>query len=203
MKKQKVDDLRKRLKETEDKIAEIAKEEAKPEQAEGFAERKAAAIDAKTQIEAQIAEQDHEQSEAKMPLAVKDKDKLNVILYGPDKAGKTSVANLLSQEHQRCIVKLDQLYDFCVKRGLPVADKAAKYLEQRQEELKLALEEQEKAKKAKGKKPPAKGQEEPEVNPNDYKYLSKEIVIEMVQARVQEEDCNAGVIFDNLEAPQW
>jgi adenylate kinase family enzyme len=141
--------------------------------------------------------------EAKMPLAVKDKDKLNVILYGPDKAGKTSVANLLSQEHQRCIVKLDQLYDFCVKRGLPVADKAAKYLEQRQEELKLALEEQEKAKKAKGKKPPAKGQEEPEVNPNDYKYLSKEIVIEMVQARVQEEDCNAGVIFDNLEAPQW
>jgi adenylate kinase family enzyme len=198
-----VDDLRKRLKETEDKIAEIAKEEAKPEQAEGFAERKAAAIDAKTQIEAQIAEQDHEQSEAKMPLAVKDKDKLNVILYGPDKAGKTSVANLLSQEHQRCIVKLDQLYDFCVKRGLPVADKAAKYLEQRQEELKLALEEQEKAKKAKGKKPPAKGQEEPEVNPNDYKYLSKEIVIEMVQARVQEEDCNAGVIFDNLEAPQW
>jgi adenylate kinase family enzyme len=198
-----VDDLRKRLKETEDKIAEIAKEEAKPEQAEGFAERKAAAIDAKTQIEAQIAEQDHEQSEAKMPLAVKDKDKLNVILYGPDKAGKTSVANLLSQEHQRCIVKLDQLYDFCVKRGIPVADKAAKYLEQRQEELKLALEEQEKAKKAKGKKPPAKGQEEPEVNPNDYKYLSKEIVIEMVQARVQEEDCNAGVIFDNLEAPQW
>ena len=198
-----MDDLRKRLKETEDKLAEIAKEEAKPEQAEGFAERKAAAIDAKTQIEAQIAEQDHEQSEAKMPLAVKDKDKLNVILYGPDKAGKTSVANLLSQEHQRCIVKLDQLYDFCVKRGLPVADKAAKYLEQRQEELKLALEEQEKAKKAKGKKPPAKGQEEPEVNPNDYKYLSKEIVIEMVQARVQEEDCNAGVIFDNLEAPQW
>jgi replication-associated recombination protein RarA len=76
-----------------------------------------------------------------MPLAVKDKDKLNVILYGPEKAGKTSVANLLSQEHQRCIVKLDQLYDFCVKRGLPVAEKAAKYLEQRQEELKVALEE--------------------------------------------------------------
>ena len=43
-----MDALRKRLKETEDKIAEIAKEEAKPEQAEGFAERKAAAIDAKT-----------------------------------------------------------------------------------------------------------------------------------------------------------
>jgi adenylate kinase family enzyme len=42
-----------------------------------------------------------------MPPAVKDKDKLNIILYGPEKAGKTSVANFLSQEHQRCIVKLD------------------------------------------------------------------------------------------------
>lgn len=138
-----------------------------------------------------------------MPPAVKDRDKLNVILYGPDKAGKTSIGNFLSQEHQRCLVKLDQLYEFCVKRGLPVAEKAAKFLEQRQEDLKIALEEQEKAKKAKGKKPPAKGQEEPEVNPNDYKYLSKELVIEMIQARVHEEDCNAGVIFDNLEAPHW
>jgi hypothetical protein len=25
----------------------------------------------------------------------------------------------------------------------------------------------------------------------------------MIQARVREEDCNAGVIFDNLEAPYW
>lgn len=41
------------------------------------------------------------------------------------------------------------------------------------------------------------------MNPADYKYLSKEIVQEMIQARVREEDCNAGVVFDNLEAPQW
>lgn len=76
-----------------------------------------------------------------MPPAVKDKDKLNIIMFGPEKSGKTSIANFLSQEHQRCIVKLDQLFDFCVKRGLPVAEKATKYLEQRQEELKVALEE--------------------------------------------------------------
>ena len=69
--------------------------------------------------------------------------------------------------------------------------------------MKVALEEQEKAKKAKKKPPPGKGQEEPEINPNDYKYLSKEILEEMIQARVHEEDCNAGVIFDNLEASQW
>lgn len=134
---------------------------------------------------------------------MKDKDKLNLILIGPEKSGKTSVAQYLAQEHQRCVVKLDQLYDFCVKRNLPVGEKAAKFLEVRQEELAKALEEQEKNKKAKGKKPPPKGQEEPEVNPADYKYLSKEIVQEMIQARVREEDCNAGVVFDNLEAPQW
>ena len=93
---------------------------------------------------------------------VKDKDRLNLILIGPEKSGKTSVANFLQQEHQRQIVKLDGLYDYCVKRGLPVADKAQKYLDQRQEELKVALEEQEKKKKAQ-KKPPPKGQEEPEI----------------------------------------
>ena len=42
-----------------------------------------------------------------MPPAVKDKDKLNIIMFGPEKSGKTSIANFLSQEHQRCIVKLD------------------------------------------------------------------------------------------------
>jgi len=92
-----------------------------------------------------------------MPPAVKEKDKLNILLIGPDKSGRTSVGNFLSQEHQRCLVKLDALYDYCVKRGLPVGEKANKYLEMRQEELAKALEEQEKAKKAKGKKPPAKG----------------------------------------------
>lgn len=68
-----------------------------------------------------------------------------------------------------------------MKRGLPVGEKAVKYLEARQEELAKALEEQEKAKKAKGKKPPPKGQEEPEINQAEYKYLTKEIVMEMIQ----------------------
>ena len=76
-----------------------------------------------------------------MPPAVKDKDRVNLVLIGPEKSGKTSVANYLAQEHQRCVVRLDQLYDFCVKRNLPVGEKVAKYLEMRQEELAKALEE--------------------------------------------------------------
>lgn len=170
---------------------------------EGHSESKHKLIEHKAQVETQIAEEDSEVAESKPIPSVKDKDKLNLILIGPEKSGRTSVAQFLAQEHQRCVVKLDQLYDYCVKRGLPVGEKAAKFLEARQEDLAKALEEQEKNKKAKGKKPPPKGQEEPEVNPADYKYLSKEILQEMIQQRVKEEDCNAGVVFDNLEATQW
>jgi hypothetical protein len=101
------------------------------------------------------------------------------------------------------VVRLDTLFDVCVKRGYSSGEKAAKFLEARQEELARALDEQDKAKKAKGKKPPPKGQEEPEVNPADYKYLTKELLSEMIQQRVKEEDCNAGVVFDNLEGAQW
>ncbi len=68
--------------------------------------------------------------------------------------------------------------------------------------MKVALEEQEKKKKAQ-KKPPPKGQEEPDIRQADYKFLSKEILMEMIQQRTQEEDCNAGVIFDHLESPYW
>jgi hypothetical protein len=64
------------------------------------------------------------------------------------------------------------------------------------------LEEQEKAKKTK-KKPP-KGQEEPEINPLEFKYLTRELLKEMIEERIKEEDCNAGAIFDCLESQsQW
>lgn len=64
------------------------------------------------------------------------------------------------------------------------------------------LEEAERLKKNKGKKPP-KGQEEPEINPLEYKYLTKDLLIEMINSRLLEEDCNAGAIFDSLESPNW
>ena len=33
--------------------------------------------------------------------------------------------------------------------------------------------------------------------------MTRELLIEMIQERLLEEDCNAGTIFDNLESPQW
>lgn len=56
-----------------------------------------------------------------------------------------------------------------------------------------------KEKRNKGKK------DEPE-NPNqalEWKYLPKELLIKMVVERTSHEDCNAGVIFDNLTSPFW
>lgn len=88
-----------------------------------------------------------------------------------------------------------------MKRQLPVAEKASKYLQERDEECqRKLLEEVERKKKQKGKKVK---DEEPDVNPAEYKYLTKEILIEMIAERVKEEDCNAGAIFDCMESPHW
>ena len=83
--------------------------------------------------------------------------------------------------------------------NFPIIEQCNKHLEEKQEELTKALEEQEKKKKAKKKNAP----EEPEVDPKEYKYLPKELLIEMLKQRLETEDCNAGVIFDNLESEYW
>ena len=44
-------------------------------------------------------------------------------------------------------------------------------------------------------------EEEPEIVLAEFKYLTKDILIEMIKERLREEDCNAGAIFDNLESP--
>lgn len=135
----------------------------------------------------------------KYPAPVKEEDKLNVVIIGPEKCGKTTLANYLAQEHQRGVVRLDQLSDWCLKRGSQLADEATKYLDDKQEELNALLAEQEKRKKAK-----KKGKdEEPEVNPDEFKYLSKDILSRMLKERLAQEDCNAGAIFDCLESEYW
>jgi adenylate kinase family enzyme len=67
----------------------------------------------------------------KYPAPVKEEDKLNVVIVGPKGSGKTTLANYLAQEHQRAVIRLDQLSDWCLKRGSPLAEEASKYLEER------------------------------------------------------------------------
>ena len=83
----------------------------------------------KGELEAKLAELLTDQLDVKMPPALKDEKKLNVILLGPVSSGRTTAANFLAQEHQRCLIRLDQIYDFWQKRGHAMADEATKYLE--------------------------------------------------------------------------
>ena len=63
--------------------------------------------------------------------------------------------------------------------------------------MKKALEEQEKRKKGKKK------DDEPDVDPSKFKHLPNEMLVEMIKERASSEDCNAGVIFDNLESENY
>jgi adenylate kinase family enzyme len=122
-----------------------------------------------------------------------------LILVGPEKCGKTTVANYLAQEHQRGVVQLNKLYDWHLKRGTALAEKAKAYLEKRDADLQEAIAEQEKKKKQKKKK----GEEDDVFNPDEYKYIEKDLLIEMLKERLQQEDCNAGAIFDDLHCENW
>ncbi len=135
----------------------------------------------------------------KPPAPVKEEDKVNIVILGPEKSGKTTLANFLAQEHQRAVVRLEQLYDWCLKRGSALAEEASKFLQERQDEYNLLVAEQEKRKKAK-----KKGKdEEPDINPDEFKLLNKEIVTRMLKERLAQEDCNAGAIFDCLKSEYW
>ena len=70
------------------------------------------------------------------------------------------------------------MYDYCLKKGSPAGLRVVRYLEEKDEELKKLFEEQEKKKKAnKNKK---KVEEEPPINEVEFKYLTKDLVVDMI-----------------------
>ena len=87
--------------ETQQQLEE-SKDEGQP-----LEERKKDLESQKVNLEAQLLEEENEVLEVKYPPKVKEHDKLNLILIGPEKSGKTTVANYLAQEHQRCVVRMD------------------------------------------------------------------------------------------------
>jgi replication-associated recombination protein RarA len=64
--------------------------------------------------------------EIRLPPPVKEHDKLNLILIGPNSVGRTTVANYMAQEHQRCVIRVDMLVDYWLKRGGDLADEITK-----------------------------------------------------------------------------
>jgi hydrocephalus-inducing protein len=95
---------------------------------------------------------------------------------------------------------MDQLYDWCKKRGSPLAEEASKHLAARQDELAGKLAEQEKRRKA---KKTAKDAVVPDVVEADFDHLPEDILAKMLRERLAQEDCNAGAIFDCLESDRW
>lgn len=95
-----MEDIKKQIKAVEDQLNAIAKEEVK----EGVDvsivsannEKKQTLTEQKANLEARLSEEESEALEIKYPTAVKEKDKLNIILIGPEKCGKTTVANYLA-----------------------------------------------------------------------------------------------------------
>lgn len=90
------------MKAIDDQLAQMAKDEQQKETSESFQlpeghhEKKSQLLEQKTQLDAKIAEEDSEPLEVQYPPAVKEKDKLNIVLIGPEKTGKTTVANYLA-----------------------------------------------------------------------------------------------------------
>lgn len=150
----------------------------------------------KTELEQKIIEIEAEKNVVKKSRPkVKKRDRLSVILFGPEKCGKSTIAYFLSEEQQRGIVNLNELLSWCEKNNTPTYAEVAKYLEERDEECK-AQEELEKKKKKK-----KEGEEE--FDPKVYKYLPKEMLMKLIEERTSHEDCNAGIIFDNLLSENW
>lgn len=92
-------------------------------------------------------------------------------------------------------MSLADLLPWCEKNNTPTYEEAAKYLAERDVECK-AQEELEKKKKKK-----KDGEEE--FDPRVFKYLPKEMLMKLLQERCSHEDCNAGVIFDDLVSENW
>ena len=149
---------------------------------EAISEERNKLTNQKVETEEKLTELLTNQLEVNLPPALKEEKKLNIIFIGPESSGRTTAATYLAQEHQRCLIKLDQLVDYWAKRGNVMADEATTYLQEKEAELKIALEEQEKRKKQ--KKKPKAGEEEKDVVPEEYKYLPESLLIKMLTKRL-------------------
>lgn len=86
----------------------------------------------KAEIEQKITEIELETTEEKKVISkVNQRDRLSIILFGPEKCGKSTIVYFLSEEHERGIVNLSELLSYCEKNNTPTYAEAAKYLEER------------------------------------------------------------------------
>ena len=111
-KRQRTDDLKNQLVKIENELADLEKEEKQlteePEQQENaedqppkktqeeISDRRNELTTLKCEIEVKISSEKEQGLEVKHPTPVKEEDKLNLLLVGPESSGKTTLANYLA-----------------------------------------------------------------------------------------------------------
>jgi len=133
----------------------------------------------------------------KIPPAIDKKDRVNVILLGPEKSGKTSIIRQQMAKQFRGVVSIKNLLQWNLDNGHPdFTERIEKYKEEKKKEFdELKVAHDKLVKQAKTNKkivvpdPPSE---------NMYNNVSKEIFFELLQNRLNEQDCGVGVVFDDL-----
>jgi hypothetical protein len=112
-KKRNVESLKEKIQSLEDELAQLNKDEKalnEPAPAEGenkdeaepkltqeeISEKRNTLTGQKAQLESELAKCLDDKTEVKYPPAVKEREKLNVVVIGPEKSGKTTVASYLA-----------------------------------------------------------------------------------------------------------
>ena len=133
----------------------------------------------------------------KIPPAIDKKDRLNVILIGPEKSGKTSIIRQQMTKQFRGVVSIKNLLQWNLDNGHPdFTERIEKFKEEKKKEFdELKVAHDKLVKQAKTNKklvvpdPPSE---------NMYNFISKDLFFELLQNRLNEQDCGVGVVFDDL-----
>ena len=133
----------------------------------------------------------------KIPPAIEKKDRVNVILLGPEKSGKTSVVRQQMAKQFRGVVSIKNLLQWNLDNGHPdFTERIEKFKEEKKKEFdELKVAHDKLVKQAKTNKklvvpdPPSE---------NMYNFISKELFFELLQNRLNENDCGIGVVFDDF-----
>ncbi|CAD8206755.1 unnamed protein product [Paramecium octaurelia] len=127
----------------------------------------------------------------------------NIVIMGPPKCGKTHLANYLEQTHRRKVINMNELVQWNQENQTQAYQQLEQYLQQRQNEIQFVQQEREKLLKKAGKKSKDLEDKWGPIPLHLYEYLSEEIIVKLLKARLAHEDCGAGAIFDNLQSKYW
>ena len=142
--------------------------------------------------ELQMSKKDYPE-DVQYPTRIADNLKRFIVVFGPEKSGKTQLAKTLAKTHLRGVVNMDELLEWNKANKTEAAQKAEDHIYSRIEEKQVYTAEKEKERKKKKKK----DQDEP-INVDHFDWLPEEILVELLQERLKDIDCNTGAIFDNL-----